>query len=138
MLPSSHAFSPGPAMYIATAFLLYFLCARWLRWRNYLAIHQKFGGKFLNGSLTIQDAQEIVQVLRSPVRHYQNIRYSVYIQDPALYKANLNRGACVQTLCRHQYPDIYLDFPRARIPEFTRQRKPNTRFVEMQSIDRLR
>ncbi|KDQ22260.1 hypothetical protein PLEOSDRAFT_53130 [Pleurotus ostreatus PC15] len=62
MLSSSHAFSPGPTAYVATAFLAYLLCARWLRWRNYLAIHQKFGGKFLIGSLTIQDAQEIVQV----------------------------------------------------------------------------
>lgn len=62
MLTSSHAFSPGPAAYVAAGFLAYFLCARWLRWRNYLAIHRKFGAKFLNGGLTVQDAQEIVQV----------------------------------------------------------------------------
>ncbi len=64
-MASSPFFKPTSqniALCVAAGSLLYLWIAHSLRWKRYKAIHQKFGTKFREGGLTVQDAQEVMQV----------------------------------------------------------------------------
>lgn len=114
MLTPFHAIPPGLAVYVVPGLLLYILLARWLRWRNYVAIHKKFEAKFLNKGLTKQDAQEIVQIsgmwdmpeLLYSALSYATIKtYAIVAQSFSL--SQVSTYARLVPLCSLLYPKFY-------------------------------